>query len=81
MLKEERERIKKELDDDRNEQAALNAQLGVAAIGPEAPQHYDTDIGQIHEELVKARSRSRRGRGAAHLNQLQQRSFLNGVGY
>ena len=56
MLKEERERIKKELDDDRTEQAALNAQLGVAAIGPEAPEHYDTDIGQIHEELVKART-------------------------
>ena len=56
MLKEERERIKKELDDDRTEQAQLNAQLGVAAIGPEAPEHYDTDIGQIHEELVKARS-------------------------
>jgi polysaccharide biosynthesis transport protein len=56
MLQEERERIKKELDDDRTEQAQLNAQLGVAAIGPEAPQHYDTDIAQIHEELVKARS-------------------------
>jgi len=56
MLQEERERIKKELDDDRAEQAALNAQLGVAAIGPEAPEHYDSDIGQIHEELVKARS-------------------------
>ncbi len=56
MLQEERERIKKELDDDRTEQVALNAQLGVAAIGPEAPQHYDSDIGQIHEELVKARA-------------------------
>ena len=56
MLKEERDRIKKELDDDRAEQAALNAQLGVAAIGPEAPEHYDTDIAQIHEALVKARS-------------------------
>ncbi len=56
MLQEERERIKKELDDDRTEQAQLNAQLGVAAIGAEAPQHYDADIAQIHEELVKARS-------------------------
>ena len=28
----------------------------MAAIGPEAPQHYDSDIGQIHEELVKARA-------------------------
>ena len=56
MLKEEQERIRKELDDDRTEQAQLNAQLGVAAIGPEAPQHYDSDIAQIHAELVKARS-------------------------
>jgi uncharacterized protein involved in exopolysaccharide biosynthesis len=56
MLKEEQERIRKELDDDRTEQATLNAQLGVAAIGPEAPQHYDSDIAQIHAELVKARS-------------------------
>jgi uncharacterized protein involved in exopolysaccharide biosynthesis/Mrp family chromosome partitioning ATPase len=56
MLKEEQERIRKELDDDRAEQAELNAQLGVAAIGPEAPQHYDSDIAQIHAELVKARS-------------------------
>ena len=56
MLREERERIKKELDDDRTEQAALNAKLGVAAIGPEAPEHYDSDIGQIHDALVKART-------------------------
>ncbi len=56
MLKEEQERITKELDDDRTEQAELNAQLGVAAIGPEAPEHYDSDIAQIHAELVKARS-------------------------
>jgi uncharacterized protein involved in exopolysaccharide biosynthesis len=56
MLKEEQQRITKELADDRAEQAELNAQLGVAAIGPEAPQHYDTDIAQIHAELVKARS-------------------------
>ena len=56
MLKEERERIRKELNDDRAEQAALNAQLGVAAIGPVAPEHLDDDIGRIHEELVKART-------------------------
>jgi hypothetical protein len=56
MLKEERDRIKKELDDDRAEQATLNAQLGVAAIGPVAPEHLDDDIGRIHEELVKARA-------------------------
>ena len=56
MLREEQQRITKELADDRAEQAELNAQLGVAAIGPEAPQHYDSDIAQIHAELVKARS-------------------------
>lgn len=55
MLQEERERIKKELDDDRTEQAELNAQLGVAAIGPDAPEHYDSDIAQIHQELEAAR--------------------------
>ena len=56
MLKDERDRVKKELDDDRTEQAALNAQLGVAAIGAVAPEHYDTDIAAIHDELVKARA-------------------------
>ncbi len=56
MLKEERDRVKKELDDDRAEQAALNAQLGVAAIGPVAPEHYDDDIAKIHDDLVKART-------------------------
>jgi len=56
MLRDERDRVKKELDDDRAEQAALNAQLGVAAIGPVAPEHYDDDIARIHEELVKARA-------------------------
>ena len=56
MLKEERDRVKKELDDDRAEQAALNAQLGVAAIGPMAPEHYDDDIAKIHDALVQART-------------------------
>lgn len=56
MLREERDRVKKELDDDRAEQATLNAQLGVAAIGPVAPEHYDDDIAKIHEDLVKART-------------------------
>jgi uncharacterized protein involved in exopolysaccharide biosynthesis len=56
MLSDERDRVKKELDDDRAEQAALNAQLGVAGIGPMAPVHYDDDIAKIHEELVKARA-------------------------
>jgi uncharacterized protein involved in exopolysaccharide biosynthesis len=56
MLTEERDRVKKELDADRNEQAALNAQIGVAAIGPVAPEHYDDDIARMHDALVKART-------------------------
>jgi uncharacterized protein involved in exopolysaccharide biosynthesis len=56
MLRDERDRVSKELDDDRAEQAALNEQLGVAAIGPAAPEHYDDDIARIHEDLVKART-------------------------
>ncbi|MGC9224357.1 MAG: GumC family protein [Terracidiphilus sp.] len=56
MLKEERDRVKKELDADRTEQAALNAQIGVAAIGPIAPEHYDDDIARMHDALVKART-------------------------
>jgi uncharacterized protein involved in exopolysaccharide biosynthesis len=56
MLTDERDRVKKELDSDRAEQAALNAQLGVAGIGPVTPEHYDEDIARIHEELVKARA-------------------------
>ena len=56
MLREERSRVKKELDDDRAEQASLNAQLGVAAIGPVTPEHYDDDIARIHDALMKART-------------------------
>lgn len=56
MLNEEQERIKKELDDDRAEQAQLNAQLGVAAPEPEATQTYASDIGLIQAELETARS-------------------------
>ena len=56
MLKEERDRVKKELDTDRAEQAALNAQIGVAAIGPVTPEHYDDDIARMHDALVKART-------------------------
>ena len=56
MLSEERDRVKKELDADRTEQAALNAQIGVAAIGPVAPEHYDDDIARMHDALVKART-------------------------
>jgi succinoglycan biosynthesis transport protein ExoP len=56
MLRDERDRVKKELADDRTEQAQLNAELGVAAVGAAVPEHYDTDIASVHEELVKARA-------------------------
>ena len=55
ILREEQERIKKELETDRAEQASLNASLGVAAIG-NVPNHYDDEISSIHGELVKART-------------------------
>jgi uncharacterized protein involved in exopolysaccharide biosynthesis len=75
MLKDERERIKKELDDDRAEQAALNAQMGVAAVGAEAPEHYDSDIGQIHDALVKARTEH--DEAAARLTSISSGSSLS----
>jgi succinoglycan biosynthesis transport protein ExoP len=56
MLRDERDRVKKELADDRAEQAQLNAQLGVAAIGAAVPEHFDDDIAKIHDQLVKARA-------------------------
>ena len=56
LLKEEKQRIEKELDADRAEQVALNSQLGVAAIGTTPPDHYDEQIRSIHDELVKART-------------------------
>ena len=56
MLQDEQERVQKELAADRVEQETLNSQLGMAAIGIAAPNHYDDDIGKIHEELVKART-------------------------
>jgi uncharacterized protein involved in exopolysaccharide biosynthesis len=56
MLEEEQERIRKELDYDRARQAELNAQLGVAAIGPNASPNDDSDIARIQAELLKARA-------------------------
>jgi uncharacterized protein involved in exopolysaccharide biosynthesis/Mrp family chromosome partitioning ATPase len=56
ILRQEKDRIQKELESDRTEQESLNAKLGVAAIGAATPDHYDDDIGRLHEELVKARS-------------------------
>ncbi len=56
LLEEEQQRVQKELDSDRSEQASLNAKLGVAAVGSTIPDHYDEAIGKIHESLVAARS-------------------------
>jgi uncharacterized protein involved in exopolysaccharide biosynthesis len=56
ILREEKDRIQKELDSDRTEQATLNAKLGVASIGATTPDHYDDDISKIHEQLVLARA-------------------------
>jgi uncharacterized protein involved in exopolysaccharide biosynthesis len=56
MLHDEQARVQKELAADRAEQESLNAQLGVASVGSSAPNHYDEDIGRIHDELVRARA-------------------------
>jgi uncharacterized protein involved in exopolysaccharide biosynthesis len=55
-LRDERERVQKELASDRAEQEALNAKLGQAAIGAAAPDHLDDDISLVRSELVKARA-------------------------
>jgi uncharacterized protein involved in exopolysaccharide biosynthesis len=55
ILRDEQDRVQKELDSDRTEQETLNAKLGVAAIAS-TPDNFDADIGKIHEELVKART-------------------------
>jgi hypothetical protein len=55
MLKEESDRIMAALAADHAEQDTLNKQLGVAAVGLTAPDHYDEDITQIRTELAKAR--------------------------
>jgi polysaccharide biosynthesis transport protein len=56
ILREERDRVQKELTADRAEQESLNAKLGMAAIGATVPNYYDDDIGKVREELVKART-------------------------
>jgi succinoglycan biosynthesis transport protein ExoP len=56
ILREERDRVQKELTSDRAEQESLNAKLGMAAIGATVPNYYDDDISKVREELVKARA-------------------------
>jgi uncharacterized protein involved in exopolysaccharide biosynthesis len=56
LLREERDRVQKELASDRAEQEDLNQKLGVAAIGTSTPDPYDEQISAIRAELVKART-------------------------
>jgi hypothetical protein len=56
VLREERDRIQNELNSDYAEQDALNKQLGMAAVGTEAPDLIDGDIGKTREELIKAQT-------------------------
>ena len=56
VLREERDRIQKELDADNAEQGDLNKQLGMAAVSTAAPDLIDNDIGRTREELIKAQT-------------------------
>ena len=56
VLREERDRIQNELNSDYSEQDELNKQLGMAAVGTEAPDLIDSDIGKTREELIKAQT-------------------------
>ena len=55
-LTDERDRVQKELDDDRVEQRGLNNQLGMAAVGASAPDLYDSAIEKTREELIKVQT-------------------------
>ncbi len=56
LLREERDRVAKELAADRAEQGDLNRELGVAAVGTSTPDPYDEQISALRGELVKART-------------------------
>jgi uncharacterized protein involved in exopolysaccharide biosynthesis len=56
VLREERDRIQTQLNSDYAEQNDLNKQLGMAAVGTEAPDLIDADIGKTREELIKAQT-------------------------
>ena len=56
LLREERDRIQKELASDRTEQDDLNKKLGVASIGASPMDPIDEQIGAVRAELVKARA-------------------------
>ncbi len=56
VLRDERDRVQKELQADQDEQAALNKQLGVAALGTGAPDLIDDDIARTRAALIEART-------------------------
>lgn len=58
MLREEEERVEKELEADRAEQQDLNNQLGMAGVGTTTPDLYDDDLSRLRDELIKARTAS-----------------------
>ena len=56
ILREERDRVMKEMVADRSEQETLNKKLGVAAIGTGNFDPYDDQVSEIRAELIKARA-------------------------
>lgn len=56
ILTAERDRVQNQLNADLAEQSALNKELGMAAVGTEAPDLIDNAIGSTREELIKART-------------------------
>ncbi|HWE84232.1 MAG TPA: hypothetical protein VG267_04765 [Terracidiphilus sp.] len=56
LLKEERERIQKELASDQAEQEDLSRKLGVAGVSGNTPNPIDDQIAQTRAELVRART-------------------------
>ncbi|HEY2856847.1 MAG TPA: hypothetical protein VGJ21_00350 [Terracidiphilus sp.] len=56
LLRDERDRIQKELTADRAEQDDLSRKLGVASVGGTAADPIDQQIGETRSELVKAKT-------------------------
>ncbi len=56
VLRDERDRIQNELKSDYAEQDDLNKQLGMAAVGPVAPDMIDDQISKTRDELIKAQT-------------------------
>jgi uncharacterized protein involved in exopolysaccharide biosynthesis len=56
VLTDERTRVQNQLNSDYAEQADLNKQLGMAAVGESAPDMIDEQIEKTREELIKAQT-------------------------